>query len=280
VPAQCGQERLAAGPQRGAQGAAVPAPRRGGDELQGGLLQRAGDEEVVEQPGRAQPGAGRAPGADRCDAQPGGGRLRQRAQVDDVPVGVVGGQRRRWVAVDGEVAGVVVLDQERGGVAHGRGDRDPAVGGEARAVRVRVQRLAVEEPGAGAGERGGELVGSHAVGVGRHRDHPQPGGPGGGQRAEVGRRLDEQRVAGCAERAQRRRERGLPAGADHHVVGAQAGPGLPGEPGPQVLASLGRPALPRRRLAGGAGEGGAERGGRLQVRVQVSAGQRNGPGRR
>ena len=104
-----GGERVAALAQRRAQAAQVAAPRGGGDELERRLLQRPGDEEVVDEADRAQPRARGAARADRGDAQPRRGGLRQRAQVDDVPVAVVGGERRRRVA-DREVARPVVLD--------------------------------------------------------------------------------------------------------------------------------------------------------------------------
>ena len=118
VAADGGDEQVAALGERGRGRAAVPAPGGGGDEVERGLLQRAGDDEVVDDAGGADAGARGAAGGDRADAQAGRRGLGQRAEVDDVAVAVLGRQRRRRVVVEREVARVVVLDQERARLAH------------------------------------------------------------------------------------------------------------------------------------------------------------------
>ena len=122
---------------------------------------------------------------------PGEARLAERADVDDVAVGVVGRERRRRRAVDREVARPVVLDEER---ARGRGDREhlgAARRREVRAVGVGVQRLQVDDARAGPLERLGQQLRADPVGVARHGQRRQPCRADAGQRPAVGRRLDE-----------------------------------------------------------------------------------------
>ena len=69
VAMQRGGQGVAPGAQRRPQAAQVTRPALRRDQLQRGLLQDAGDEEVVGQPSRAQPLQGRATGADGADAQ-------------------------------------------------------------------------------------------------------------------------------------------------------------------------------------------------------------------
>ena len=76
VLAQRGDQRVAALAAAPRAASAVPAPRGRADELERRVLQRAGDEEVVDDAGRLQPRAGRAAGADaRRRAGPGAADL-------------------------------------------------------------------------------------------------------------------------------------------------------------------------------------------------------------
>ena len=84
----------------------------------------------------------------------------------------------------------------------------------------------------------------------------------------AGRRRDGQRP-------KRRAQRGLAAGADHHVVGAQAAAGLGGEPGPQLGDALDRARAPTLPAAARRGPSRPQRGRRLQLRIQVAASQRD-----
>ena len=121
-----------------------------------------------------------------------------------------------------EIAERVVLDQERARGADRLEDGRAALDGERRPVRVGEHRLQVDEPRAGALERVGEQVGPDAALVGRHRDRDEALRPRRGERAEVGRRLDDHRRARRREPAQARREPRLPARADQHVAGRRA----------------------------------------------------------
>ena len=243
----------------------MAAPARGGDDLERGLLERPRDEEVVDDARGAQARAGGAAGADARHAQAGGGRLGQRAHVDDVPVGVVGGQRGRRVGVGAEVARPVVLEQEGAGARDGVEHRAASVGREHGAVRVGVQRLAVDQARAGALEGLGEEVGAHAVGVAGDRDDAQAGRAGGDDRAEVGRRLDEHRHRrrspargtpwrGPAGRRSRRRRRGR---AGCRRPGARTTRAAPRGPrpvrAPRRRCGAPRGPAPRRRGAAAAG---------------------------
>ena len=124
-------------------------------------------------------------------------------------------------------------------------------------------------------EGGGEQVRADAVGVGRDRDRAQAGGAQRRDRAEVGRRLDEDRLAGRGEGAERGRQRGLAAGADDDVVAADVAAGLAREPLAQRLQALDREAAPRLRPARGAAERGAQRGDRLKIGMEVPTGERD-----
>jgi hypothetical protein len=55
-------------------------------------------------------------------------------------VGVTGNQWRWGLSVDGEVAGIVVFDEESAGCGHGVEHCVSTVGGEHRTVLVGVQR--------------------------------------------------------------------------------------------------------------------------------------------
>jgi hypothetical protein len=103
-----------------------------------------------------------------------------------VPVGVGGDQRRWGVPLDGEVAGEVVLDEE----GTGRGDRvehcRPAFGGEHGAVRVGVQRLAIEHSRSRLLEGRRQQIWPDSIGVGGHRDGAQPRSSRRSERSEVG----------------------------------------------------------------------------------------------
>ena len=249
------------------------------------MLERRAHEQVLDDARRAQPRTGRAARGDGGDPQPRRGGLAERADVDDVAVDVVGGQRRGRRAVDGQVAGPVVLDEER---ARPRGDRDHLGAARRRqvgAVRIRVQRLQVDDACPGPLERLGQQLRADAVGVARHGQWRQSGGADPRQRAAVGRRLDEHRPAPASARglvtavARRERahggdERGLPAGADDDVVGGEAAARLAREPRPQRGDALDRGALPRAGPAAGAREGGRERRRRLQRRIEVAGAER------
>ena len=148
-------------------------------------------------------------------------------------------------------------------------------------MRVGVQRLAVDQARAGALEGLGEEVGAHAVGVAGDGDDAQAGRAGGDDRAEVGRRLDEHRIAGArpargtpwrgpAGRPSRRRRR---ARAGCRRPGARTTRAAPRGPstGPRSQAPVRRAA--RARAA-------PDEVQRLQVERQVAARQRDGAGRR
>jgi hypothetical protein len=145
-------------------------------------------------------------------------------------------------------------------------------------VRVGVERLAVDEARAGAGERLRQQVGAHAVAVAGDGHHAQPGGAGGDDGAQVGRRLDQDGVARRRQRAERGRQRGLAARADDDVVRAQAPAGLAGEPGAQLLAPLDGSALPGAGAPRGAGQRRSDHRDRLQVERQIAAGERDRAG--
>jgi len=98
--------------------------------------------------------------------------------VDDDPVGVFGDQRWRerpgvWV---GQVAGEIVLYDERPVLACDPPDVVPPLRGEADAGRVLEEGLDHHDAGAGVGERFVEVVGAHAFGVERYGDSAQPCG--------------------------------------------------------------------------------------------------------
>ena len=71
MPLDGGGQGVAPLAQRRAQAAQVAAPRGGGDEVERRLLQRPGDEEVVDEADRAQPRARGAARPHRGDPQPG-----------------------------------------------------------------------------------------------------------------------------------------------------------------------------------------------------------------
>ncbi len=264
------QQRVAALAQLHPGAAQMARPARRGDELNRRLLQRAGHERALHEPGRPQPRGGRAARHDRAQAQARRGRLGQRAQVDDVAVAVAVQERRRRLALEREVAERVVLDHEGAGVARHLEHLAPALGREHGAVRVRVGRLAVEGPRAAGREGVGQQVGTDAVGVAGHRQRPQPGGAGGRHRAGIGRRLDEHRRARRRQRAQAGGERGLAAEADDHVVLPHPAPDLGGEPRAQRRDPLERHPVPRAGPSRGARQRLRERAERLQVGRQVA----------
>lgn len=140
-------QNVAAFPQCLAHPTQVASPGGGGDEFQRGFLEWAGDEEVVDHAGRAQPGGRWAAGGQRGHAQSWRGGLGERADIDDVPVGVGGYQWRWGLSVEGEVASVVVLDEKGSGRGYGVEHCVSTVGGQHGTVRVGVQRLAIEQPG-------------------------------------------------------------------------------------------------------------------------------------
>ena len=209
---------------------------------------------------RSPAGAARADGG---DAQARGGGLGQRADVDDVTVAVPGGQRRRRLAVDRQVA--APSRPRSGRRPRPRPRPAPRRGGRRASVApcgLANVGWAVEQPRAGALEGLGEQRGAHAVAVGWARGRrAAAGGARGGERAEVGRRLDEDRLAGRGERAEGGRQRRLAARADDHVVRAEAAAGLAREPGAQLLAALDGAAVPRAGAARRAGERRAEAAG-------------------
>jgi hypothetical protein len=197
----------------------VARPAGGGDQLERGLLQDARHEEIVGEAGGAQALQRRPPGADGADAQPRGGALGERADMDDMAVGILGRQRRRRVALEREVPRPVVLQHEGPGLGRGGQHGAPPLRRQHRAGRIGIGRLAVEEAGAGAPEGLGQQVGPHALGIGRHRHDAQAGPHGGGERAEIGRALDQHGIARRGQGAERRRYRALGAGADGHPRG-------------------------------------------------------------
>ncbi|HVT70845.1 MAG TPA: hypothetical protein VHF26_24060, partial [Trebonia sp.] len=114
LPQRAGQ-RLGPQPEVPAKIAQMALPARPGHQVQGGLLQRAGREQVVDGEGRPQSRGDRPPGDNRPDAQAGGGDLAQRRQVDHPAVRVVVQQRRRCPPPVRQPAGEVILDDERPG---------------------------------------------------------------------------------------------------------------------------------------------------------------------
>ena len=176
-----------------------------------------------------------------------------------------------------QVARPVVLDEERAGRVDGledlrRGGPAPASrrAGWRRAAgsRRRARRSARTRRRAGRAR-----TPSPSAGTGTTR---RPGGARGGERAEVGRRLDEHGLAGRGERAERGRQRGLPAGADRRRRGRAGGRRPRGRTrraaprGPRPGRGPRRPAGGRRGLS--AAPSAAER---LQLGIEVAAGQRD-----
>ena len=94
--------------------------RQAGEETRSSAASCSGpdDDEVVYDAGGSDAGSRGAAGGDRADAQAGGRRLGQRADVDDVAVGILGRERRRRIVVERQVACIVVLDQEGARLAH------------------------------------------------------------------------------------------------------------------------------------------------------------------
>lgn len=136
---------------------------------------------------------------------------------------------------------------------------------------VLEERLADEDPRPGGTERRVQQFGAHAVRVHRYRDGPQPGGPGDGQHAGVGRRLDEHRSPGRGERAQRGGQRALAARRDQDVGRADAGSDLAGEPGAQFGQPVhGRP-VPGTGTAAGPREGCGQGPFGLEGGVEIAA---------
>lgn len=91
-------------------GSRSPGPGGRADQFEGGLLQWAGDEEAVDDLDRAQPLQYRTAGGQGPDVQARGGRLGERAHVNDDAVRIVGVDRYRdgpqtGGAGDGEHAG-------------------------------------------------------------------------------------------------------------------------------------------------------------------------------
>ena len=200
----------------------MPAPARGGDDLQGGLLQRARTKKSSTM--RAARSRARPPAsADAGHAQARRGRLGQRAHVDTWPSAssaASGGggspsalrSRAQSSSSRKAPASATPRAQRRGGRRRARS-------------RAGWRRAAGSRPGGpGTREGLGEQVGAHAAGVAGDRDDAQPGGARRDDGAQVGGRLDEDGVAGGRQGAEGGRERGLAAGADDDVVGAQAPP--------------------------------------------------------
>ena len=209
--------------QRARERSQVALPGRRGDQFKRGLLQGPGDEEAVDGLHGAHPGEGRAAGGEGRDPQARRSRLGQGADVDDDAVVIrrdQGRRQRRRVIVD-EAAREVILDHEGACLAGDGQDVTASPRAEHGPGGVVEHRLADEQPGPGGGEGVGEQVGAQAVGVHRHRDGPQPGGPRDRQQAGIGGRLDQDGRAGRGQRAHRRRERALPARRDQDVGGRE-----------------------------------------------------------
>ncbi len=265
----------------------MPGPGGRADEFQGGLLQRPGHEEGVDDLDGAQPFQHGPAGGQRAHPEAGRGRLGQRADVHDDPVRVVGGQRRRQRACVGvhQPPYEVVLDDERAGRAGDPQHLGAPSGGQHGAGGVLEQGLAHEHTGAARAERVRQQVRSHAVGVHRDGHGPQPRGAGDGQHARVGGRLHQYRGAGRGQRAQRGGQRGLAARGDQDLGGGDAAAG-PADAAREPLAQFRQPVqrgqAPGAGPAAGPGERrghgplGPERGVQIAVVELDHAGRRRG----
>ena len=105
--------------------------------------------------------------------------------------------------------------------------------------------------------------------VAGHGDRHESGGAGGDERAEVGRRLDDDRRAGRGEPAQAGGQRGLAAAHDQHVLRGVAAAEPGGVERAQRREPLGGHRGPGAGAAGGAGQ-------RVPERVLAAAGRRAG----
>ena len=206
---------------------------------------------------------------DAGDPQAGRRRLGERADVHDVAVGVVA---RTAAAAPGRSAVSRNASSSTMNAPAARTASSTAArrsGDERRAVRVREQRLQVDEPRAGRLERVGQQIGPDAALVDGHRHRLQALRAGRGERADVRRRLDDHRCARRGEPAQAGGEGGLAARADQHVAGRRADRG--GEVRAQPARAPPAARGPRRRAAAPARASAApERRGRLEVGRQVA----------
>lgn len=260
LAAQFGGEVVAARAERGGDGPQVAGPGRGADQFEGGLLERARDEELVDHMDRPQPFQHRPSRGQRTDPQARRGDLGEGAEMDDDAVRVVGGERGRQRArvLVGEAAREVVLHDERPGVAGDPHHLATPLTGEHGTGRVLEERLADEDPGTGGPQRRRQQLGPEAVRVDRYGDGPLPRRAGDREHPGVGRRLDEDRRTRRRQRPQGRGQRGLSARRDQHVGAGRpaltAGPrDLAGEPGPQLEKPVGGRPVPRPRPASGPG---------------------------
>ena len=217
-------QRVAAEHELLPQRAQVTLPHRARHDLERGLLQEARDEEVVDDPGRLEPLACRPSGNQAGDPQAGRRRLRQRAEIQHVPVAVAGHERGRRRRVVEEVARVLVLDDEGAEPLGELVDALAAFGGEHRSVRVRAGRLQHDDAGARAAQRRLEVVDADAVGVdarpGRARGPPR--GPTRARRRRSATRRGRDRRG--APRARKTIESAdWPPGRDENVGGGDIG---------------------------------------------------------
>ncbi|GAA2057456.1 hypothetical protein GCM10009839_78620 [Catenulispora yoronensis] len=176
--------------------------------------------------------------------------------------------------------GEVVLDDEGPGRARHLHDLPSPVGCEDGAGRVLVGRLAVQQPRAAEREGVGEQFRAQAVLVDRDRQRAQVGGAGGGDRAGVGGRLDQDGRAGCRDGPESRGEGVLAARGDDDVLRPRSGAHAPREDRSEGFQAVAEGAVPGVRAARGPGQRGRQGAGGLQGAVQVAAVEPERAGRR
>ncbi len=148
-------------------------------------------------------------------------------------VRILGEQRRGRAAVDTQVPGPVVFDDECPPVAGGEPEHLFATRGTQHGTgRIGIAGLEIDHRSACAFESVGEFVGSDAVGVRGHSDELETGRLRGDHRARIAGALGYQRRTGFGKRAQCVDERLLATGHDQHV--ARIGVELLGEDSAQI----------------------------------------------
>ncbi len=163
----------------------------------------------------------------------------------------------------------------RDGLEHGL----PARGGQDGACRVGVSRLQVHQPRAGPGQRVFQHIRLDAVAVAGHGHQGEPRCTGDSDRADIGRRLEDDRVARSAQVPEHGRERCLPARGDQHILAGHGSGGLGREMRAQLGKALRRQPAPRLWPSHGPGSRGSEQSERLQPLVEEPAAQRQRIGR-
>src|SRR5215207_1230552 len=150
---------------------------------------------------RCDESAGHFRGADRpAEADTGEERLRRRPGLDD-DVRAEAPQARQRLVLEAELPVRDVLDDEEAVSSRELHKRGATIGRETDSARVLMIRNRVDELGSeAAGEPLLQLLDGEAVRVERHRDERRLEAAEGLDRAEVGRRLDDDHVAWIEER--------------------------------------------------------------------------------